>query len=147
MTKEQRVVGESGTRTWRGRQGQARQGLEDHVGKVGLYLKAKRNGRVVYFNLCVQDCGGSEILCYLQIHELICYRLTDPDRRLLGETKSFPLAAKAVRFAPVLHMPKAPGGKEGRCGCLHVQRVVIHKWTPELGRFPAFVVSRSTPAP
>ena len=46
MTKEQRVVGESGTRTWRGRQGQARQGLEDHVGKVGLYLKAKRNGRV-----------------------------------------------------------------------------------------------------
>ena len=79
MTKEQRVVGESGTRTWRGRQGQARQGLEDHVGKVGLYLKAKRNGRVMYFNLCVQDCGGSEILCYLQIHELICYRLTDPD--------------------------------------------------------------------
>ena len=89
-------MGESGTRTWRGRQGQARQGLEDHVGKVGLYLKAKRNGRVMYFNLCVQDCGGSEILCYLQIHELICYRLTDPDGRLLGETKSFPLAAKAV---------------------------------------------------
>lgn len=88
-------MGESGTRTWRGRQGQARRGLEDHVGKVGLYLKAKRNGRVMYFNLCVQDCGGSEILCYLQIHELICYRLTDPDRRLLGETKSFPLAAKA----------------------------------------------------
>ena len=55
-----------------------------------------------------------------------------------GFAKSFPLAAKAVRFAPVLHMPKAPGGKEGRCGCLHVQRVVIHKWTPELGRFPAF---------
>lgn len=91
-------MGESGTRTWRGRQGQARQGLEDHVGKVGLYLKAKRNGRVVYFNLCVQDCGGSEILCYLQIHELICYRLTDPDRRLLSsETESFPLAAKAER--------------------------------------------------
>lgn len=105
-------MGESGTRTWRGRQGQARQGLEDHVGKVGLYLKAKRNGRVMYFNLCVQDCGGSEILCYLQIHELICYRLTDPDGRLLGETKSFPLAAKAEHeVAPVLHMPQVPWGQ------------------------------------
>ena len=77
MTKEQRVVEESSTRTWKGS------------------LKAERSGRVVYFNLCVQDCGGPEILCYLQIHELISYRLTDPDRRLLGETKRFPLAAKA----------------------------------------------------
>ena len=86
---------ESGTRTWRGRQAQARQGLEDHVRKVGLYLKTKGNGRVMYFNLCVQDCGGSEILCCLQVHELICYRLTDPDSSLLGKTKSIPLAAKA----------------------------------------------------
>lgn len=41
VTKEQRDLGESGTSTWRGRQGQARQGLKDHVIRVELYPKNK----------------------------------------------------------------------------------------------------------
>ena len=130
MWLKSRVVEQGSTRTWKGS------------------LKAERSGGVVYFNLCVQDCGGSEILCYLQIHDLICYRLKDPDRRLLGETKRFPLGSKGRTWGlnQCCICPKSPGGKEGRCGCLHVQRVVIHKWTHEFGRFPVFVVSRSTPA-
>lgn len=44
-------------------------------------LKAKGNRGVMYLNLCVKDCGGSEILCYLQAYKLICHKLTDADRR------------------------------------------------------------------
>ena len=81
MTKEQRDLGENGTRTWRGKRGQALRGLEHQVGKVGFYLKIKGKRNVIYFNLYVKDYGGSELLSHLQVHRLVCHRLANPGRR------------------------------------------------------------------
>lgn len=47
MTVEQRDLGKSGISTRIGRQGQAMQGLEDHVNRVGLYPKSKGKQRSV----------------------------------------------------------------------------------------------------
>ena len=61
MTQEWRHFGESGTRTWRGRQSQAMQGLEGHACRVDLYPKGKSEQRSDVLNLCDKDCGESEI--------------------------------------------------------------------------------------
>lgn len=45
MTVEQRDLGESGRSSQIGRQGQAMQGLEDHVNRVDLYPKGKGKQR------------------------------------------------------------------------------------------------------
>ena len=80
MTQEQRDFEESNTRTWRGRQGQGMQSLEDDICRVDLYPKCKNTG-VMYLNMCAKDCGGSETSSYLKAHKLICHRLKEADRR------------------------------------------------------------------